>query len=145
MILRSIDWIVPIVVMVAIAVIQRWRLRHRRQSVWKGGGFGMFADIPRHSISVTIEALLHSSTPSRLAAEPSPLESRVAIMPTRSNLHRWAVQLFSAGWASCAGGAVRVAAGDGLTPIRVGAVEVTLLRMDFDGTTGTYRSTRLRP
>lgn len=126
------------VILVAVAMHQRWRMRALRQSAWKGGGFGMFSDIQRSYASSTL-VCEEPGGPKERTVDPSSADALVSRIPSEDHMKRYARSLSQRLWQGSGHAGARP------TPLymegpslNVTGVRVRHRWIDFDGETGHY-------
>jgi hypothetical protein len=132
-------WTIPLLVMLSVALHQRWRVRRYGQSVWKGGGFGMFADIEGSAILTYIEIMDRDQKPIILGTPPG-LAGDLERCPTEKNIFAYARSIAERPWIQAGAIAVPRETLAPLPPLSPTAVIVTHFRLSFDARTGQYRS-----
>lgn len=139
-------WLVPSIVLVAIAIHHRWRMLTCHQGSWKGGGFAMFSDIPRNM--VTLEILVDNEDGERATrslpvqtgdGELERLFDRASHIPTERNLLAVARRAARMQWTAC--GEIAHPTGVGQRPLEFESVRITHYRWDFDARRGVYSAT----
>ncbi len=131
------DWLAPCALL-AVFAHQRWRVRTLRQTVWKGGGFGMFADIRRVIVRATLWVDGDGGDMVRLAVEPPGVFSRVSTVPTVANRRRWATELYRTTWQRCGDYAHPLNRAIDVCPLAVRQITVHLSTIDFDARACAY-------
>jgi hypothetical protein len=137
-------WIIPILALVAVFFYQRSRVRHARQTVWKGGGFGMFSDINKNLILTEI-CLHRRSTENEVlrVLEGAGPGTKVAAVPVEKNFLEWGRFVLKQKWLKNGSVAVRHHPGWPGIPSIAESVTIVHATLDFDGRTGTQLARRI--
>jgi hypothetical protein len=131
-------WLVPPIVLVAVAAVQRWRMWRHRQSAWKGGGFGMFSEINRNSVAVILSTIGADGTVHDLRVDPGIPPSITC--PTDAYLKRWGEDVARGEWLKCGAFAHLRPWYSTTSAEAIARVRITRLWLDFDARTGLYRA-----
>lgn len=129
--------LIPIALLLAVAVHQRWRVSRYGQSAWKGGGFGMFSDL--HTGSVT--ALLRTTGSANEVAEflvVFPWDMRASVIPTEANLRLTAQEILHNRWTGVGRRAAPCRESERDNALVLSSVTVRYARIDFDRQTGAH-------
>jgi hypothetical protein len=134
-------WWIPALLLVLVAMHQRWRMASVHQSAWKGGGFGMFSDIQRCSVAAVawVREDDYRLTPLRL--DPSAPLAKVTHIPTARNIRQWGEELAAVQWQRCGQTAHELAPGSGDEAALLEKITLHRLEIDFDGRHGMYAAT----
>src|SRR3954463_2551325 len=112
-------WSIPLILLVAVALHQRWRVWTVGQNPWKGGGFAMFVDAHRtfDITEIHIEDAGHT-TWLQIIGDHYPRRKAVTV-PTRKNMLAWARWVAGAHWVQSGGAASLRSAGHGSAALRI--------------------------
>ena len=133
------NWL-PVLCLVAIALHHRWRIHAIGQSAWKGGGFGMFSDVPRHHMLALMRTTDSSGIPIELRIDAKTYEAKVTVLPTGENALQWARQIAAGQWQRVGNLARPYTPGCGIPPLALERISVHHLELDFDGSIGRYQA-----
>jgi hypothetical protein len=129
---------IGVVALVGMAIHHRWRVYMGLQTVWKGGGFGMFSDI--REFAVLAEVSVRRGNELRWAVvNPSAAPLLAHSYPSESHLRALAVEMASRAWQAVGDSVVAWDGSGAGMRLPVGSVRLTRVRLDFDAATGTYR------
>lgn len=91
---RDLDWylaLIPALVLCAVAAAYLWRWHQEPLSSWRGGGFGMYADInDERGRSVRVDVLHGEWQPARMSERLTARITNVRLNPTRANVEAFA-------------------------------------------------------
>lgn len=139
-------WSLPVLLLITVALIHRVRVHVRGQSAWKGGGFGMFSEIPHTAVVPVLWRVKTDQSVEEIPIDPSPPWSRESVLPTRKALEGVGASLLKREWQRCGRTAHewRAPASEG-ERFRADGVILRVLRIAFDGRAGSYRSVESEP
>lgn len=87
---RDLDWylaLIPTLVLCAVAAVHLWRWHHEPLSSWRGGGFGMYADInDERGRYLRVYVLGARWQPAQVSEHLTPRITNVRLNPSRSNV-----------------------------------------------------------
>ena len=134
-------WELPSLVMVAVAIHHRWRMHTCGQSAWKGGGFAMFSTARCHVLNMWLWHVSHDRC--EMVAVPdnrSHLRNQAVYVPTPRNIRRLAVGLLDGAWLRLGSVAILCPPSEMRERAEMAAALIQHRTVDFDMTSGTYRS-----
>jgi hypothetical protein len=131
-------WIVPILLLILVALHQRWRVATTGQTAWKGGGFGMFSTIPNTIVIAEAAVDAGAGDVAHLRFDIDPSASQVRAVPTEQNLQAWARAVYLVDWERCGQSLHRRSANSRQPRLTILSVTVSRIRMAFHGRSGTY-------
>jgi hypothetical protein len=134
--------LLPVWLLLAVVMHQRWRMYKYDQSAWKGGGFGMFSDIHTSWVAAVVTARNADGSLVDLRVDSADWMSRFNVIPTARNLQKWATLLLHTRWRR-SGDSVLPFQPDRGDPLHVCRVTLRHFRIEFDGRTGVH-SARVR-
>jgi hypothetical protein len=131
----------PLLLLIAVALHHRVRIRRLGQSPWKGGSFAMFSEVVENVPVTELWCRDTGRDPQclRLAAEIKyPLYVRAKMIPTDAHLRAWAEFVAASRWQRCGDYAHGSESTDRRPPLELDHVTVRRRIVDFDGATGRY-------
>jgi hypothetical protein len=131
-------WIVPILLLILVALHQRWRVATTGQTAWKGGGFGMFSTIPNTIVIADATVDAGAGSVRRLRFDIDSSGSQMRAVPTEEHLRAWARAVYLAEWEQCGQSIHRRSPNSRQPPLTILAVTVSRIRMAFHCQTGAY-------
>jgi hypothetical protein len=131
---------VGVVALLTIAIHHRWRVSKGFQTVWKGGGFGMFSDIPEFAVLAEV-SVRHGTELKWMVVNLNAAPLLAYSYPSESGLRALAVEMASRAWQGGGDSAVTWDGSGAGMRLPVCSVRLTRVRVDFDAATGTYRGT----
>lgn len=131
---------VPVFLMLGVFVVHRLRVARLGQSAWKGGGFGMFSDVRRTSVTASATFVDEDGAEVSLRLPPCGPGDRAVQIPSPENVRRWAERLVDSEWQRCGDVAHLVNSHALVRPLQLTKVTAVVRRLDFDGTIGAYSS-----
>jgi hypothetical protein len=137
------SWLIPPALLLLVFAHQRWRVLTRRQTAWKGGGFGMFSDIDRSAIAATVTVHDGDKGTRMLRLPASAPTARVSAIPTEPNIRAWGKELLARPWEACGDAAHEWQMLSTTEPVRVEAVTLRWIWVEFDRRTGEYSGSEL--
>jgi hypothetical protein len=140
-------WYLPLILLVCVALHQRWRVRYLGQSSWLGGGFAMFSEMRPHRLITELWFQGKNGKLTSLQAtvqNDNPLLRMVEAIPTRAHLEVWAKSVFETAWQQCGEIAHVPFRIQVIDPLPVSKVTLRLRKMEFDGIAGIHRGIDLQ-
>lgn len=132
-------WYIPLCLLLVVAFHQRWRVRTIGQSVWKGGGFGMFSDIEASFLVTEIEVQADGGGSVYLRI-PRSFSGDIAKVPTKRQLYAFARRVAEQRWRQVGGRAQLQEITSAMSSLNVLSVTVRHFVLDFDARAGTYQA-----
>jgi hypothetical protein len=135
---------VPALLLLAVAIHQRCRVHRAHQSVWKGGGFGMFSDVDRTSVITVLWVRDSKGALERVPLESAAWLAKVSVIPTVRNMCEWGREISRGRWQRCGDFAHELSDLSAVVPLDVAKVTVHHLWMDFNVRTGEYTARQVK-
>lgn len=133
-------WNLSPLLLVLVALHQRWRIAAVGQSAWKGGGFGMFSDIHRNHFIAVVWVADPAGTLIQLRVDAKGFGNRPAFVPTKKNAIQWAREIASGHWERVADTARPRSPHSASQELILLRVSVHHVQVDFDAVRGIYTS-----
>lgn len=140
-------WLIPLILLVAVAFHHRLRIRRLDQTPWKGGSFSMFSEITQGALVTEIATLREQGEPISLrivGQGENQLLRNAASVPTEKNSLAWARWVSEMEWKRCGNFAHVPLGPQESDPVRITQVIVRHRRVDFDVRTGRYSAKDFR-
>ncbi|MDL1872469.1 hypothetical protein FBR05_09695 [Deltaproteobacteria bacterium PRO3] len=134
-------WLIPLILLVAVAIHHRLRIYRLGQTPWKGGSFSMFSEISQGApvTEITVRETQGGVTRLRIVGQgENPLLQKAAAVPTEKNSLEWARAVNEMEWKRCGNFAHAPLGPQESTPMRITEVIVRYRRVEFDIRTGRY-------
>ena len=137
MAITLLKWL-PALALLIVAAHQRIMVYYKHQSAWKGGGFGMFSEINRHSVVATLivkeaQGEIALRVDQRHRWDPG-------AAPTPENLLRWGKEILLLKWTRVGNHADIYPSPSPEPPLHVLRVTIQHFEIDLDLKLGEYSS-----
>lgn len=134
-------WLIPLILLVAVAIHHRLRIYRLGQTPWKGGSFSMFSEISQGApvTEITVREDRGDSISLRIVGQgENTLLQKAAAVPTEKNSLAWARAVGEMEWERCGNFAHAPLGPQESDPLKMTEVIVRHRRIEFDIQTGRY-------